>query len=152
MYALSITHVSSPGWFYDRLSRSAPSHCRGRGCKRQHTRNKVGFECRHSCTLEQGTYLSGHLQSSEALFAHPCAFGLITLQVQDFNISVRLVKKTRWGLYKVPCTPSYVVRSVLMLKQVVGECRSFSSKVGDAHQPLNATNVLMQPTCKVCGD
>ena len=86
---------------------------------------------------------------AEARCALECDIGVIALQVQDFNISIRLVRKTRWGLYKVLYTLSPAACPLLMLQQVVGECKSFPAKTGDSHQPLNATNVLMQPACKV---
>jgi len=89
---------------------------------------------------------------AEARCALEYGIGVIALQVQDFNISIRLVRKTRWGLYKVLCTLSSAVCPLLMLQQVVGECKSFPAKTGDSHQPLTANNVLMQPACKVCID
>ena len=52
------------------------------------------------------------------------------------------------GVVSMPLLP--VTRSLpLTLAHVVGECNSFVLKPGDAAQPLNATNVLKQSTCKV---
>ena len=58
---------------------------------------------------------------------------LASSSLQHMDITIRLVKKTRWGLRKV-----------------VAECKSVAVKdESSSSLPLNASTILNQPTCKL---